>query len=350
TGLSNLGNTCFMNSGLQCISNTRPLTKYFLENKHLYELNRTNPLGMKGHIAKRYCDLTQELWSGSSKTVAPLKLRWTISKYAPRFNGFSQHDSQELLAFLLDGLHEDLNRVQTKPYVELKDSDGRPDEEVAQEAWENHLARNQSIIVDLFHGQIRSRVRCLQCSTLSIRFDPFTFLSLPLPMDNSMYLDHIDLKQCLRAFTTEEELGKDELYHCGKCKTMQLAKKKLDIWRLPPTLIIHLKRFQFVNGRWIKSHKVVDFPKTDFDPSSFMTKPSFREESPPLYDLYAVSCHSGILGGGHYIAYAKNKVNNKWYCYNDSSCKEVSADNINVDTAYTLFYERQGIDYGDFMP
>nr|XP_018670070.1 ubiquitin carboxyl-terminal hydrolase 32 [Ciona intestinalis] len=826
SGLSNLGNTCFMNSGLQCISNTRPLTKYFLENKHLFELNRTNPLGMKGHIAKRYCDLTQELWSGASKTVAPLKLRWTISKYAPRFNGFSQHDSQELLAFLLDGLHEDLNRVQTKPYVELKDSDGRPDEEVAQEAWENHLARNQSIIVDLFHGQIRSRVRCLHCNAFSTRFDPFTFLSLPLPMDNSMYLDvivirldgeipvrfglrlnmddtfvevrkhlaekckismeavllsevlgatiksflqdnlkvrslsigniyayeipppvkaivratpngesrtgsagnspntlrgqkvngmefaqtikrvgslvhetnkqsvtnpaalhienknascnlvnsavepkqdntdsksgntdstcstevivqepssssnstfyisnknenqnqsesglnvdgisgtkrtsfsrrlceagdmqtqcagyvvayhrktfhtdvyflssqkhrpslfglplvvpcvpgrpkkdlysavwklvsrlvsplppqeatavnhaqdcddsmgsqypfllrcvdafgmscgnkcpwfrfctgciidcsddpwqqtsghisidwdptalhlryqpsaerevkddasveeghrgaqqRIDLNHCLRAFTTEEELGKDELYHCGKCKTRQLAKKKLDIWRLPPTLIIHLKRFQFVNGRWIKSHKVVDFPKTDFDPSSFMTKrdeenidietsevtassitdsdpvktsiitsksspdakpskpkphisfeadephvtpgpvengaspapeegkksgltarkrkPSFREESPPLYDLYAVSCHSGILGGGHYIAYAKNKVNNKWYCYNDSSCKEVSADNICVETAYTLFYERQGIDYDDFMP
>ena len=59
--------------------------------------------------------------------------QWTIGKYAPRFNGFQQHDSQELLAFLLDGLHEDLNRVHDKPYVELKDSDGRPDEIVAKE-------------------------------------------------------------------------------------------------------------------------------------------------------------------------------------------------------------------------
>ncbi|XP_063090618.1 ubiquitin carboxyl-terminal hydrolase 32-like [Cavia porcellus] len=58
---------------------------------------------------------------------------WTIAKYAPRFNGFQQQDSQELLAFLLDGLHEDLNRVHEKPYVELKDSDGRPDWEVAAE-------------------------------------------------------------------------------------------------------------------------------------------------------------------------------------------------------------------------
>lgn len=60
-------------------------------------------------------------------------MQWTIAKYAPRFNGFQQQDSQELLAFLLDGLHEDLNRVHEKPYVELKDSDGRPDWEVASE-------------------------------------------------------------------------------------------------------------------------------------------------------------------------------------------------------------------------
>lgn len=191
TGLSNLGNTCFMNSALQCLSNTQPLTQYFTTKCHLYELNRTNPLGMKGHIARRYGDLTQDLWSGSSRSLAPLKLRWTIGRYAPRFNGFQQHDSQEFLSFLLDGLHEDLNRVQLKPYVELKDSDGRPDEEVAHEAWDNHLKRNQSVVVDLFQGQLKSQVRCLECGYVSVRFDPFTFLSLPLPMDNSIYVEVI---------------------------------------------------------------------------------------------------------------------------------------------------------------
>ncbi|CAJ0920585.1 unnamed protein product, partial [Ranitomeya imitator] len=139
TGLSNLGNTCFMNSSIQCVSNTQPLTKYFISGRHLYELNRTNPIGMKGHMAKCYGDLVQELWSGTQKNVAPLKLRWTIAKYAPRFNGFQQQDSQELLAFLLDGLHEDLNRVHDKPYVELKDSDGRPDWEVAAEVSYNMM-------------------------------------------------------------------------------------------------------------------------------------------------------------------------------------------------------------------
>ncbi|KAG7279753.1 hypothetical protein CRUP_021369 [Coryphaenoides rupestris] len=189
TGLSNLGNTCFMNSSIQCVSNTKPLTDYFISGRHLYELNRTNPIGMRGHMAKCYGDLAMELWSGTQKNVAPLKLRWTIAKYAPRFNGFQQQDSQELLAFLLDGLHEDLNRVHDKPYVELKDSDGRPDWEVASEAWENHLRRNRSIVVDLFHGQLKSQVKCKTCGHISARFDPFNFLSLPLPMDSSMHLE-----------------------------------------------------------------------------------------------------------------------------------------------------------------
>uniref|UniRef100_A0A8B9JPK8 Ubiquitin carboxyl-terminal hydrolase 32 n=1 Tax=Astyanax mexicanus TaxID=7994 RepID=A0A8B9JPK8_ASTMX len=822
TGLSNLGNTCFMNSSIQCVSNTKPLTDYFISGRHLYELNRTNPIGMRGHMAKCYGDLVQELWSGTQKNIAPLKLRWTIAKYAPRFNGFQQQDSQELLAFLLDGLHEDLNRVHEKPYVELKDSDGRPDAEVATEAWENHLRRNRSIVVDLFHGQLKSQVKCKTCGHISARFDPFNFLSLPLPMDSSMHLEitvikldgstpvryglrlnmdekytglkkqlselcglkpeqillaevhssniktfpqdnqkvrlsangflcafeipvpgsptsvtsptptgeednlsllsvlfnlwlgsdknlangmpstvvpsaseksltngipnghitpvqdspfigyiiamhrkmmrtelyflssqknrpslfgmplivpctvhtskkdlydavwiqvsrlasplppqeasnhaqdcddsmgyqypftlrvvqkdgnscswcpwyrfcrgctvecnedraalgnayiavdwdptalhlryqtsqeriveehasveqsrraqaePISLDSCLKAFTSEEELGEDELYYCSKCKTHRLATKKLDLWRLPPILIVHLKRFQFVNGRWIKSQKIVKFPRGGFDPSAFlapreaaqstwslqshseclveelqrldrgdssvssistttvsysikvMNSPlsrssspsnspkntgrkqgrlrlpqlgsrhrlsnskenldsssisSFKESGPepehstgteveplgpgvpaesntqdtwsvdasstdcdvimvnglgqesgqsnghseasteldctshqrddiclePIYDLYAISCHSGIMGGGHYVTYAKNP-NDKWYCYNDSSCKEVHSEEIDTDSAYILFYEQQGVDYSQFLP
>ncbi|KAI1893379.1 hypothetical protein AGOR_G00123130 [Albula goreensis] len=808
TGLSNLGNTCFMNSSIQCVSNTKPLTEYFISGRHLYELNRTNPIGMRGHMAKCYGDLVQELWSGTQKNIAPLKLRWTIAKYAPRFNGFQQQDSQELLAFLLDGLHEDLNRVHEKPYVELKDSDGRPDWEVASEAWENHLRRNRSIVVDLFHGQLKSQVKCKTCGHISARFDPFNFLSLPLPMDSSMHLEitvikldgstpvrfglrlnmdekytglkrqlselcslkpeqillaevhssniknfpldnqkvrlsvngflcafeipvpgsptsvsspmqtdgpalpngtagitangtagkpslipnglqnavapcgtdrslpngipnghllptqdspfigyiiamhrkmmrtelyflssqknrpslfgmplivpctvhtrkrdlydavwiqvsrlasplppqeasnhaqdcddslgyqypftlrvvqkdgnscawcpwyrfcrgctvdcnedraalgnayiavdwdptalhlryqtsqeriveehcsveqsrraqaePISLDSCLRAFTSEEELGEDELYYCSKCHAHRLATKKLDLWRLPPILIVHLKRFQFVNGRWIKSQKIVKFPREKFDPSAFLApreaeqhqqnqgeglgeepaklgggdvgnaiplsplpsltsnvkgsgRKSNRTNSPcgsprggarkqgrlrlpqlgsrhrlsnskenldcsrdsssstteteqggtdsvaqeawsseasstdcdvimvnglgpdsghsnghtdttveldpnppnrdniclePVYNLYAISCHSGILGGGHYVTYAKNPKE-KWYCYNDSSCKEVHSEEIDTDSAYILFYEQQGVDYSQFLP
>ena len=101
------------------------------------------------------------------------------------------HFFSELLAFLLDGLHEDLNRVMVKPYDELKDSDGRPDDIVAGEAWENHIRRNKSMIVDLYHGQLKSKVICKVCSHESVKFDPFTYLSLPLPMESSIHLEVI---------------------------------------------------------------------------------------------------------------------------------------------------------------
>lgn len=80
-------------------------------------------------------------------------------------------------------------RVQEKPYVELKDSAGRPDDEVAREAWENHALRNRSVVVDLFHGQLQSTVTCKVCSHTSVRFDPFNFLSLPLPMESCVHVE-----------------------------------------------------------------------------------------------------------------------------------------------------------------
>ena len=184
-----------MNAALQVVSSTKILAEYFKTNCHLYELNRTNPLGMKGHIAKRYGDLVRDMWAGETRTIAPIKLRWTIGKYQACFSSFQQQDSQEFLAFLLDGLHEDLNRVTDKPYVELKDSDGRPDVQVAAEAWDNHILRNKSIIVDLFHGQLKSKVTCKVCGHESVRCDPFFTLSLPLPMERCVSVEVVVILQ-----------------------------------------------------------------------------------------------------------------------------------------------------------
>lgn len=79
------------------------------------------------------------------------------------FSGYAQHDSQEFLTFLVDGIHEDLNRVKKKPYVENVESNERPDEVVAKESWIAHTKRNQSIIVDLMTGQYKSKVVCPDC-------------------------------------------------------------------------------------------------------------------------------------------------------------------------------------------
>ncbi|XP_065087260.1 ubiquitin carboxyl-terminal hydrolase 32 isoform X3 [Ochlerotatus camptorhynchus] len=189
TGLHNLGNTCFMNAALQVLFNTQPLTQYFIRRMHMYELNMANKLGTKGQLAMRYAELLREVWTASQRSIAPLKLRFCVTKHAPQFSGGGQHDSQELLDWLLDALHEDLNRVMEKPYSELKDSDGRADVVVAAEAWNQHHARNQSIIVDLFYGQLKSKVTCTGCGRDSVRFDPFSLLSLPLPVENYTYCE-----------------------------------------------------------------------------------------------------------------------------------------------------------------
>jgi ubiquitin carboxyl-terminal hydrolase 4/11 len=176
-GLQNLGNTCFMNSALQCLSNTKELSEYFQSEEYLSEVNKTNPLGMHGRVALTFGNLIKEIWdpSGgassnsyySGNSVTPREFKLTIGKFAPSFAGYGQQDTQELLAFLLDGLHEDLNRIYKKPYIEKPDwKDGGTNEDLARmgkECWDGYRKRNDSIIVDLFQGQLKSTLICPDC-------------------------------------------------------------------------------------------------------------------------------------------------------------------------------------------
>jgi ubiquitin C-terminal hydrolase len=183
--------------------------------------------------------------------------------FAPQFSGYEQHDAQEFLAFLLDAVHEDLNRVLDKPYVPDRDLGGLPDEIAAAVAWQGYLRRNKSIIVDIFQGQLRSTLCCGTCGHTSTKFDPFMYLSLPLHADAR---GRFTLDSCLEAFTQVEELTGDERWFCSKCDAFRDATKKLDLWKVPPVLIVHLKRFKFDKyGQRSKIQEPVEFQFRGWD-------------------------------------------------------------------------------------
>ena len=125
---------------------------------------------MNGEVAKAFGTLIERIWAGGNSPVTPREFKQTLSKFAPAFSGWLLHDSQELLAFLLDGLHEDLNRIKKKPYDEIPDWEGGGDKEemaLATTSWELYKKRNDSVIVDLFQGQYRSRLTCPECGKVS---------------------------------------------------------------------------------------------------------------------------------------------------------------------------------------
>ncbi|ESW97058.1 hypothetical protein KL918_000669 [Ogataea parapolymorpha] len=191
-GLNNLGNTCYMNSALQCLVHIPELTNYFLYDYYEKEINRDNPLGNDGKVASAYAGLVKHLFdkrfAGPSSSFSPRDFKYTIGYYNSMFADYHQQDSQELIAFLLDGLHEDLNRILKKPYVEkpeLPDDKVNDLEEVrklAQKCWDSHKLRNNSVVIDLFVGLYKSTLVCPSCGKISITFDPYNDLTLPLPV------------------------------------------------------------------------------------------------------------------------------------------------------------------------
>ena len=182
TGLYNIGNTCFMNSGLQCLSNCYDLTKYFLLDLYENDINLDNKLGSGGKITAIYRKLLEDLWKGDENAINPSYFKSIFAQFVRKFSGYAQQDSNEFLIYLLDKIHEDLNSITTKPYIEIEEKGkDESDEEASKRWWEKHLLRENSIIVDLFHGQFKSTITCNYCNRIAVNFDSYMFLSLPIP-------------------------------------------------------------------------------------------------------------------------------------------------------------------------
>lgn len=198
TGLSNLGNTCYMNAATQCIRAVEELSIYFLAKKHKDDLNCDNVLGHGGLMAKTYADLVESMYAKSNKdAVTPRRWKAQVGHSNHTFHGYQQHDSQEFLMFALDALSEDLDRILKKPYIEKPDStdemvhNRQALEEFAKKSWDIYKARNDSVITDLFAGMYKSTLICPTCDKVSIMFDPFSSLTLPIPQESPILFREI---------------------------------------------------------------------------------------------------------------------------------------------------------------
>ncbi|NXY56032.1 UBP2 hydrolase, partial [Callaeas wilsoni] len=331
TGLRNLGNTCFMNSILQCLSNTKELRDYCLQNQYLRDLN--NNSRMRTALMSEFAKLIQLLWTSSpNESVSPSEFKTQIQRYAPRFVGYNQQDAQEFLRFLLDGLHSEVNRVLVRPRASTDTLDHLPDDEKSRQMWRRYQEREDSRISDLFVGQLKSSLTCSECGYCSTAFDPFWDLSLPIPKKG---YGEVTLMDCLRLFTKEDVLDGDEKPTCCRCKARTRCTKKFSIQKFPKILVLHLKRFSEARIRSSKLTTFVNFPLKDLDLREFASQSCNHA----VYNLYAVSNHSGTTMGGHYTAYCKSPVSSEWHSFNDSRVTPMSSSHVRSSDAYLLFYE-----------
>ncbi|KAJ3781622.1 ubiquitin carboxyl-terminal hydrolase 4 [Lentinula aff. detonsa] len=387
SGLKNMGNTCYMNAPIQCLSATVPFSRFFTGEypffallsdfrRWFYELNLTdcievdlktainymNKMNSQGQLTRAFSRLVHDIWHGDMPYITPNDFRRTLCSLNAQYIGTSQHDSQEFLSFLLDGIHEDTNRIMTrKPLTRTPQEEERlenlPQQIAGEYEWQVWRQSNDSIIVDFFQGMFRNQLRCMRCEKTSTTYNPFSILSLPVPARTGK----IPLQNCLKAFFNVEVMEGDDAWDCPRCKTKRRATKTLSLARLPPVLVIHLKRFE-ANGRFSdKIDTFVDFPVKGLDLTELMPPPLpvgadqsllhggmvngvlSRDDpriqvGPYKYELYGVTNHYGNLSSGHYTAFVASRGG--WLYCDDSSVKTVDAKQVVNQKAYVLFYKR----------
>lgn len=397
TGLTNLGNSCYMNCVLQCLGATPQLTRFFFPTtsssatsstslqSYRQHINLNNKLGSKGILTTNFVSLLGNMFQNSGKYFAPHDFKRVVGSLSPcqQFASFDQQDCIEFLNFILDGLHEDLNQmIIDNPQEKKAITELTPEQEKTREIlpvrlaltieWERYLKLNFSIIVDYFQGQYLSQLRCLECNSTSTTYNAFSILSLPIPQKLGNPNVPVLLDECLKEFTATELLDDNNKWHCSSCKKFTKLTKKITITRLPEVLIIHFKRFKMIPSGYInKMDTFVTYPVNDvLDLTSYwpevgttinstlgqsMTKekeqlilstlPTRNQQPPFRYKLYGVANHFGNLSTGHYTSYvhkANDSKKTRNWCYFDDAkvTYNVKESQVLNKNAYCLFYQR----------
>jgi ubiquitin carboxyl-terminal hydrolase 2/21 len=334
SGLTNLGNTCFLNSTMQVLSHTYELNNFLEMNTYKKKLNNK----YDSALLLEWDELRNLLWKENC-IVSPFKFVKTVQKLAKlkgqdMFTGFNQNDLPEFLIFIIDCFHNALSR---EVNMTINGKIENEKDEIAVKCFERikQMYENEySEIWKIFYGiHVSILENASTGKKISITPEPFFIINLPIPSNNKSP----SLIDCFDLYVEYELMEGDNSIQIEGSNEKVSAKKSISFWSLPNILVIDIKRF---NTTMKKNQIMIDFPLDNLDLSKYIIG---YDKSSYIYDLYGVCNHSGSLLGGHYTAFVKN-MNNKWYHYNDTTVSEVKIEEqIKTPKAYCFFYRKREI-------
>jgi ubiquitin C-terminal hydrolase len=335
-----------MNATIECLSNIKEITDYLLN------LNE-NLIPTKNNLTLSYRNLLIELFKSGQKSVVPEVFKYVIGELNPLFQGNHAADSKDLVFFIIERLHQELNIEKKNVQNNQKDFyllelESRNEKLMLQNFFNDFKLKSNSIISETFYGITRSIMECKGCGIKKYSFQSFNmqiFQLKKLKEDKIFHYQNYEKLNLIEGFVLQqipENLNNENMIYCNNCKGLKDGIHQQNIYQLPKVLIVILNR-----GRNNADfNEEFDFPAIlDLRNKNI----ALAQNSPRLFYLCGVITHLGESGsGGHFIAYCRNNQNDKFTYYNDSIVSEVSietalsykiSNNENEKrTPYILFY------------